>query len=64
MTFTKVCLNYSFDRGAADKVGEVTSCTEQQMVEFANLAKTAYGATSSWSSVQVTYVGVHVGMYR
>ncbi|KAK3091956.1 hypothetical protein FSP39_024001 [Pinctada imbricata] len=47
---------------AADSVGEVTSCSEQQMVEFANLAKVIYTSNvASWSSVQIAAVGVHIG---
>nr|XP_034303387.1 uncharacterized protein LOC105348454 isoform X6 [Crassostrea gigas] len=47
---------------SADKVGEVTSCSATQMVEFVNHAKTAYGSTvSNWTTVQITNVGVHIG---
>ncbi|XP_062581219.1 uncharacterized protein LOC134242870 isoform X3 [Saccostrea cucullata] len=46
---------------SADKVGEVTSCSDTQMVEFANHAKTAFGNVYNWTSVQVTNVGAHIG---
>ncbi|XP_061164455.1 uncharacterized protein LOC133173486 [Saccostrea echinata] len=46
---------------SADKVGEVTSCSDTQMVEFANHAKTAFGSVYNWTSVQITNVGAHIG---
>uniref|UniRef100_K1RK31 Otoancorin n=1 Tax=Magallana gigas TaxID=29159 RepID=K1RK31_MAGGI len=47
---------------SADKVGEVTSCSATQMVEFVNHAKTVYGSTVyNWTTVQITNVGVHIG---
>lgn len=49
-------------RDSADKVGEVTSCSATQMVEFVNHAKTVYGSTVyNWTTVQITNVGVHIG---
>ncbi|XP_078325016.1 uncharacterized protein LOC111123734 [Crassostrea virginica] len=47
---------------SADKIGEVTSCSDTQMVEFANHAKTVFGSNVyNWTTVQITSVGVHIG---
>ncbi|XP_048777867.2 uncharacterized protein LOC125681718 isoform X2 [Ostrea edulis] len=47
---------------SADKIGEVTSCSDTQMVEFATHAKSVYGSTVyNWTSIQITSVGAHIG---
>jgi hypothetical protein len=49
-------------RESADKIGEVTSCSDTQMVEFATHAKTVYGSNVyNWTSIQITSVGAHIG---
>ena len=52
-----------FDRSAADAVGEVTSCGDDQLTSFAALAKAAYNDVTTWDSTTVSIVGVIIGKY-
>ncbi|KAK3091229.1 hypothetical protein FSP39_018115, partial [Pinctada imbricata] len=49
-------------QSAADAVGEVTSCTDLQLYEYALLAKTAYGSdVTTWDSSTISNLGVVIG---
>lgn len=43
---------------AASSIGQQTGCDASQLGAYADQAKTAYGATSSWDSTTITTVGV------
>lgn len=54
-----------FIRNSADAVGEVTTCQDLQLVEFARLAKTAYGSDiTTWDTSTISTVGVVIGQYN
>lgn len=53
-----------FCRSAADAVGEVTSCDEEQLASFMVLAKNAYGSdVTKWDFTTVGNIGTVIGMF-
>ena len=49
-------------RASADAVGEVTSCSDLQLYEYAQLAKAAYGSdVTTWDSATISNVGIVIG---
>jgi len=49
-------------RDSADSVGEVTSCTDAQLYQWALLAKSEYGSdVTTWDSTTVSNIGIVIG---
>ncbi|KAK3093260.1 hypothetical protein FSP39_013347 [Pinctada imbricata] len=47
---------------AADSIGDLTSCSEQQLTELATLAKTYYSSDiTAWTDATITELGIVIG---
>lgn len=48
-------------RNASENIGQVTSCNELQLIEWAKKAKMAFGEVSTWDDATVQLVGSVIG---
>lgn len=56
-------MDYIF-RNASEAIGQVTSCNELQFIEWAKLAKLAFGDdVSTWDTSTIQRVGTVIGIF-